>query len=41
MNNRLMERLALGINAAVIASWLVFWAIQVIDVIELLRLAYG
>ena len=41
MNNQLMERLAIGINAAVIAGWLVFWIIQVIDVIELLQLAYG
>ena len=41
LNNRVMERLAIGINVVVIACWLVFWTIQVIDVIELLKLAYG
>ena len=41
MNNRLMERLAIGINVVVIACWLAFWTIPVIDVIELLKLAYG
>ena len=40
MNNH-MERLAIGINAVVIAGWLLFWTIQVIDVIALLKLAYG
>ncbi len=41
LNNRVMERLAIGINVVVIACWLVFWTIQVIGVIELLKLAYG
>ena len=33
--------IAAGFSALVLAGWGVFWVLQVVDVIELLRMAYG
>lgn len=41
MNIAWLERTAIGVSAVIIAGWLVFWVIQVMGVIELLRIAYG
>ena len=38
--NRNFEHLALAVSAAVLVGWGIWWVLQVIDVIELLRLAY-
>lgn len=38
--NRRLENIALVLSAAVLAGWGAWWVLQVIDVIELLRLAY-
>lgn len=41
MKRTWLERTALCVSAVIVAGWLVFWVIQVMGVIELLRLAYG
>ncbi len=41
MSQRLLERLALGTTAGVIIGAIWFWTLQVGDVLEILRLAYG
>lgn len=41
MSQQLLERIALGATAGVIVGAIWFWALQVGDVIEILRLAYG
>ena len=42
MNRReLLERTAIGVACIVVVATGWFWALQVMDVIETLRLAYG
>ena len=41
MKQTTLETAAVGTGALVLAGWLVYWSIQVMDVIELLKLAYG
>jgi hypothetical protein len=41
MSRKLLQRLAVGYCALVLAGALWFWSLQVQSVIDLLRLAYG
>ena len=36
-----LEIVAIGTSAAALLGWTIFWIIQVMDVIELLEMAYG
>ncbi|HEY0681446.1 MAG TPA: hypothetical protein VGD45_03895 [Steroidobacter sp.] len=35
------EKIALGVSGAIVLASLVYWLVQISDVIETLRLAYG
>ena len=35
------ERIALAISGTIVASSIVYWIVQVLGVIEMLKLAYG
>ncbi|XOV89891.1 MAG: hypothetical protein ACFHX7_08380 [Pseudomonadota bacterium] len=41
MTKGILEKTAMVLSVAIIAGWSVFWVMQVMDVIETLRLAYG
>ena len=41
MNTTRLEQLAIAACGTVLGGWLIFWIVQVIDVIELLQMAYG
>ena len=36
-----LEIVAIGASLAIIAGWVAFWILQVLDVVEMLELAYG
>ena len=35
------ERIAVGVSAAIVLATAVYWVLQITDVIETLRMAYG
>lgn len=41
MKKSFLEILAIFYSVALLAGWAIFWAVQVIDVVEFLELAYG
>lgn len=44
MQQRIMsrrERVALSVSAAVVAFMVVYWIVQIVGVVRMLRLAYG
>ena len=41
MNKSPLEIVAIGASVAILAGWAVFWVVQVLDVIEMLEMAYG
>ena len=36
-----LEIVAAGASVAILAGWTIFWILQVLDVIEILEMAYG
>ena len=36
-----LEIVAIGTSAAALLGWTAFWILQVVDVIEMLEMAYG
>ena len=41
MNKKVLEKIAIGLSCVIVAGWSVFWILQIIDVREMLALAYG
>ena len=41
MKKSRLEIVAIGASVAILAGWTAFWILQVLDVIEMLEIAYG
>ncbi|MEO2176490.1 MAG: hypothetical protein ABGY96_20615 [bacterium] len=41
MNKKKLEKIAIGLSCAIVVGWGIFWVLQIIDVREMLELAYG